>query len=210
MVSVCTLYSMAYMMHSWTYTVYSCFQIAICPGSSLQSLSFLAFPMSVAACRPRESHSFTYGVGSKVFSGGPSMVTNISDDMWTVVSCVLIGEQIIFMRLNARSHAAVLMGKVSTAYTNLFITAPLALPFDSLYSLYCCLSSPEKGTPNFVHNSRSWGSPYSGVNEAAHVHGKTCLYGLHKGLFWFRQQPRPHGVSQGLVKLCSVYFNWAH
>lgn len=71
---------------------------------------------SIALLFPDTSQVFMYGNGLKLLTGGPVQFIKANDDMWSLVSKLLLEETISFIELNDRSHSAEEMAKVLTAF----------------------------------------------------------------------------------------------
>ena len=125
---------------------YKQFHIACRPSGVLCGFIDLALPKSVAACRPLASHELTYVVGFHCIKGGPTIETNNNEDIWRMVRAERRGVQIRFIRLNPRSHSAVLIGSECTELKSRLRLGPISSPRESLKSLYSFLSCEVCGT----------------------------------------------------------------
>jgi len=79
---------------------------------------------SIALLFPDINQVFMYGNGLKLLTGGPVKFIKANDDMWSLVSKLLLEETISFIELNDRLHYAEEMAKVLTAFNeeeNLYI-----------------------------------------------------------------------------------------
>ena len=75
--------------------------------------SFLEGPaVELASIRPLANQLRTYGKQSKFGKGGPTIVISIRDDRCGIVIVLLREVQMMFISLKARSHSAVLTGRV--------------------------------------------------------------------------------------------------
>ena len=83
--------------------------------------SFLEGPaVESASLRPLANQERTYGKQSKFGKGGPTIDISIRDDRCEIVTVLLREVQMMFILLKARSHSAVLTGRVETMLIKFF------------------------------------------------------------------------------------------